>query len=95
MTTAGVNKTLMTQMFHSDFKQHIKAIDMLSGVRTAADASECSSRHTASRHIARHTGYACVQCVRHVCLCVLCNVCNVSSGSYCIYNSPLGNYPLV
>ncbi|KAF0310307.1 Cytoskeleton-associated protein 5 [Amphibalanus amphitrite] len=31
MTNAGVNKTLMTQMFHSDFKQHIKAIDTLSG----------------------------------------------------------------
>ena len=33
MTNAGVNKTLMTQMFHSDFKQHIKAIDTVSGVR--------------------------------------------------------------
>ena len=39
MTNAGVNKTLMTQMFHSDFKQHIKAIDTLSGVRTGLSVS--------------------------------------------------------
>ncbi|XP_037087768.1 LOW QUALITY PROTEIN: protein mini spindles-like [Pollicipes pollicipes] len=31
MTNAGVNKALMTQMFHADFKQHIKAIDSLAG----------------------------------------------------------------
>ena len=30
MTDANFNRTLMTQMFHSDFKQHLKAIDMLS-----------------------------------------------------------------
>ena len=29
MTEANFNRTLMTQMFHSDFKQHLKAIDML------------------------------------------------------------------
>ncbi len=30
MTTASFNQTLMTQMFHSDFKQHLKAIEALS-----------------------------------------------------------------
>jgi cytoskeleton-associated protein 5 len=30
MTTAGFNQTLMAQMFHSDFKQHLKAIEALS-----------------------------------------------------------------
>ena len=30
METANFNKTMMTQMFHSDFKQHLKAIDTLS-----------------------------------------------------------------
>ena len=29
MTDANFNRTLMIQMFHSDFKQHLKAIDML------------------------------------------------------------------
>lgn len=30
MTTAGVNRTLMQNMFHSDFKYHIRAIESLS-----------------------------------------------------------------
>lgn len=30
MTVATFNKTLFTQLFHSDFKQHLKAIDTLS-----------------------------------------------------------------
>lgn len=30
MEDAKFNRTLMTQMFHADFKQHLKAIDMLS-----------------------------------------------------------------
>ena len=30
MNTANFNKTLMTQMFHNDFKQHLKAIETLS-----------------------------------------------------------------
>lgn len=30
MNTAGVNKTLITNMFHPDFKYHLKAIDALS-----------------------------------------------------------------
>ena len=30
MTVANFNRTLMTQMFHSDFKQHLKAIETLS-----------------------------------------------------------------
>ena len=29
MTDANFNRNLMTQMFHSDFKQHLKAIEML------------------------------------------------------------------
>ena len=29
METASFNQTLMTQMFHSDFKQHLKAIESL------------------------------------------------------------------
>lgn len=32
MNTAGVNKTLMTNMFHADFKFHLKSIDSLSEV---------------------------------------------------------------
>jgi hypothetical protein len=32
MTVAGVNKTLMFNMFHSDFKYHLKAIDALNEV---------------------------------------------------------------
>ena len=32
MNTAGVNKSLMTNMFHMDFKFHIKAIDTLHDV---------------------------------------------------------------
>lgn len=32
MNTAGVNKTLITNMFHPDFKYHLKAIDALSEV---------------------------------------------------------------
>jgi cytoskeleton-associated protein 5 len=32
MTVANVNKTLMANMFHSDFKFHLKAIDALSEV---------------------------------------------------------------
>ena len=39
MTTANFNMTLMTQMFHSDFKQHLKAIDWLSSnLRDDVDA---------------------------------------------------------
>lgn len=30
MTTSNVNRTLMTQLFHNDFKQHLKALDTLS-----------------------------------------------------------------
>ena len=30
MTTANFNKTMFTQMFHADFKQHLKAIETLS-----------------------------------------------------------------
>jgi hypothetical protein len=33
MTVANVNKTLMANMFHSDFRFHLKAIDALSEVR--------------------------------------------------------------
>ena len=33
MNTAGVNKSLMTNMFHADFKFHLKAIDSLGDVR--------------------------------------------------------------
>jgi len=36
MNTAGVNKTLITNMFHQNFKLHLKAIDALSEVRTKA-----------------------------------------------------------
>lgn len=32
MNVAGVNKSLMTNMFHMDFKFHIKAIDSLTEV---------------------------------------------------------------
>jgi cytoskeleton-associated protein 5 len=32
MNTAGVNKSLMTNMFHADFKFHLKAIDALAEV---------------------------------------------------------------
>lgn len=32
MNAAGVNKSLMTNMFHADFKFHIKAIEALSEV---------------------------------------------------------------
>lgn len=32
MNTAGVNKSLMTNMFHADFKFHIKTIEALSEV---------------------------------------------------------------
>ena len=32
MNTAGVNKSLMTNMFHADFKFHLKAIDALADV---------------------------------------------------------------
>ena len=32
MNTAGVNKTLMTNMFRADFKFHLKAIDSLAEV---------------------------------------------------------------
>ena len=32
MSTAGVNKTLMNNMFHADFKFHLKSIDSLSEV---------------------------------------------------------------
>jgi cytoskeleton-associated protein 5 len=32
MTVANVNKTLMANMFHSDFRFHLKAIDALSEV---------------------------------------------------------------
>ena len=32
MNTAGVNKSLMTNMYHADFKFHIKAIDSLNEV---------------------------------------------------------------
>lgn len=35
MTVANVNKTLMANMFHSDFKFHLKAIDALSEVSKA------------------------------------------------------------
>ncbi len=35
MTTAGLNTGLMTQMFHSDFKQHLKAIESLHGFASA------------------------------------------------------------
>lgn len=31
MESAGFNKSLMAQMFHNDFKQHLKAIEMLTG----------------------------------------------------------------
>jgi cytoskeleton-associated protein 5 len=30
MTNANFNRTLMVQMFHADFKQHLKAIETLS-----------------------------------------------------------------
>jgi cytoskeleton-associated protein 5 len=33
MTVANVNKTLMANMFQSDFKFHLKAIDALNEVR--------------------------------------------------------------
>ena len=36
MNTAGVNKTLMTSMFHADFKFHLKAIDSLAEVKYLA-----------------------------------------------------------
>ena len=32
LNTANFNKTLMTQMFHTDFKQHLKALESLSAV---------------------------------------------------------------
>ena len=32
MTNANFNKTLMAQMFHTDFKQHLKALESLSAV---------------------------------------------------------------
>lgn len=32
MNIAGMNKTLITNMFHADFKYHLKAIDALSEV---------------------------------------------------------------
>lgn len=32
MNTAGVNKSLMTNMYHADFKFHIKAIESLTEV---------------------------------------------------------------
>jgi cytoskeleton-associated protein 5 len=35
MTVANVNKTLLANMFHSDFKFHLKAIDALSEVSKA------------------------------------------------------------
>jgi len=31
MTNANFNRTLMVQMFHADFKQHLKAIETLAG----------------------------------------------------------------
>jgi cytoskeleton-associated protein 5 len=36
MTVANVNKTLLANMFHSDFKFHLKAIDALSEVSKAS-----------------------------------------------------------
>jgi len=32
MLTAGINKVLITNMFHSDFRYHLKAIESLSEV---------------------------------------------------------------
>jgi cytoskeleton-associated protein 5 len=37
MTVANVNKTLMANMFHSNFRFHLKAIDTLSEVRKVSD----------------------------------------------------------
>jgi hypothetical protein len=38
MTSADFNKTLMTQMNHSDFKQHLKAIEALNGALSDVEA---------------------------------------------------------
>lgn len=32
MTSAGVNQSLMANMFHADFKYHLRAIDSLNEV---------------------------------------------------------------
>lgn len=37
MTVANVNKTLIANMFHSDFRFHLKAIDALSEVRNISN----------------------------------------------------------
>jgi cytoskeleton-associated protein 5 len=37
MTVANVNKTLIANMFHSDFRFHLKAIDALSEVRKVSN----------------------------------------------------------
>jgi cytoskeleton-associated protein 5 len=37
MTVANVNKTLMANMFHSDFRFHLKAIDALNEVRKVSN----------------------------------------------------------
>jgi len=58
MTVANVNKTLIANMFHSDFRFHLKAIDALSEVRKVSDIfhktfikmSECPRIVTVSTH---------------------------------------------
>lgn len=37
MTVANVNKTLIANMFHADFRFHLKAIDALSEVRKVSN----------------------------------------------------------
>lgn len=49
MNTAGVNKTLITNMFHPDFKFHLKAIDSLLEVRYLRDFSPVN--HPAISHL--------------------------------------------
>lgn len=42
MTTANVNKTLMFNMFHSDFRYHLKAIESLTEVNISSDEKSSS-----------------------------------------------------